>query len=81
MSFTRPNMNKRKLKMIAKLRRPVKRAFFIGEIWSLNRFIKQITRDCKKYDLTNMDKDVIKIADTAPSVEPLLLDRPIDDEN
>jgi len=29
-------------------------------------------------ELKKMDKDVIKIADTAPSVEPLLLDRPVD---
>lgn len=32
-------------------------------------------------ELKKMDKDVIKIADTAPSVEPLLLDRPIQDDN
>lgn len=30
--------------------------------------------------LARMDKDVIKIADSAPSVEPLLLDRPQEDE-
>jgi DNA recombination protein RmuC len=29
-------------------------------------------------ELKKMDKDVIKIADTTPSVEPLLLDRPVD---
>lgn len=29
-------------------------------------------------ELKKMDKDVIKIADTVPGVEPLLLDRPID---
>lgn len=32
-------------------------------------------------ELKKMDKDVIKIADTNPSVEPLLLDRPVDDDN
>jgi DNA recombination protein RmuC len=31
-------------------------------------------------ELKKMDKDVIKIADSAPSVEPLLLDRPTQDE-
>lgn len=31
-------------------------------------------------ELKKMDKDVIKIADTNPSVEPLLLDRPTEDE-
>lgn len=30
--------------------------------------------------LARMDKDVVKIADTAPSVEPLLLDKPQQDE-
>lgn len=32
-------------------------------------------------ELKKMDKDVIKIADTAPAVEPLLLDRPTEEEN
>ncbi len=32
-------------------------------------------------ELKKIDKDIIKIADTNPSVEPLLLDRPTDDEN
>lgn len=31
-------------------------------------------------ELKKMDKDVIKIAGSDPSVEPLLLDRPVDDE-
>lgn len=31
-------------------------------------------------ELKKMDKDVIKIADTSPAVEPLLLDRPTEDE-
>lgn len=31
-------------------------------------------------ELKKMDKDVIKIADTSPSVEPLLIDRPADDD-
>jgi DNA recombination protein RmuC len=31
-------------------------------------------------ELKKVDKDVVKIADTSPSVEPLLLDRPTDDE-
>lgn len=32
-------------------------------------------------ELKKVDKDVIKIADSAPSVEPLLLDRPVDNED
>jgi len=32
-------------------------------------------------ELKKMDKDVIKIADTAPSVEPLLIDRPTDSDD
>ena len=32
-------------------------------------------------ELKKMDKDVIKIADTSPSVEPLLLDRPADGDD
>lgn len=32
-------------------------------------------------ELKKMDKDVIKIADTAPSVEPLLIDRPVDGDD
>lgn len=32
-------------------------------------------------ELGKMDKDVIKIADSSPAVEPLLLDRPTEDEN
>lgn len=32
-------------------------------------------------ELKKMDKDVIKIADTAASVEPLLLDRPVDGDD
>jgi DNA recombination protein RmuC len=32
-------------------------------------------------ELKKIDKDIVKIADTNPSVEPLLLDRPTDDED
>lgn len=32
-------------------------------------------------ELKKMDKDVIKIADTSPAVEPLLLDRPVDGDD
>lgn len=32
-------------------------------------------------ELRKMDKDVIKIADTTPSVEPLMLDRPVDGDD
>lgn len=32
-------------------------------------------------ELKKMDKDVIKIADTVPGVEPLLLDRPVDGDD
>ncbi len=32
-------------------------------------------------ELKKIDKDVVKIADTTPSVEPLLIDRPVDDES
>jgi DNA recombination protein RmuC len=31
-------------------------------------------------ELKKIDKDIVKIADTNPSVEPLLLDRPVDDD-
>ena len=31
-------------------------------------------------ELKKIDKDIIKIADSAPSVEPMLLDRPQQDE-
>ena len=30
--------------------------------------------------LSRMDRDVVRIADTTPAVEPLLLDRPQDDD-
>jgi DNA recombination protein RmuC len=32
-------------------------------------------------ELKKIDKDIVKIADTNPSVEPLLIDRPADDED
>lgn len=31
-------------------------------------------------ELKKIDKDVVKIADTTPAVEPLLIDRPVEDE-
>jgi len=32
-------------------------------------------------ELKKIDKDIVKIADTSPSVEPLLLDRPLDEDD
>ena len=31
-------------------------------------------------ELKKIDKDVVKIADTSPAIEPLVLDRPREDE-